>query len=151
MTHSISGNYFLVGKIKKTIFYLIICLSSIGYVEAKVYKPLNAEIAKKNLNHACVMAFATALKSGDDEKAASFCDEALMKDVKENHFSLKSYREMYFRDMDMSTLVYRASPSKKNDHYVLKYVLKFSNLEGKKSTITLYVDTKDGKKILTTK
>ncbi len=132
----------------KSIFYLLICLSSFCHVQAKEFKPLNDEIAKKNLNDALVMAFTTALKYGDHEKAASFCDEALIKEIKETHSSFKAYGEKYFRDMDMGTLVYKVSFKYSPDQPTLKYQLNFSSLEGKKDSLTLYVADIDGKKRL---
>jgi hypothetical protein len=148
MNQSIPKNSFFGATITKAIFYLIMCISSFCHVQAKDFKPLNEEIAKKNLNDSLVMAFTTALKSGDHEKAASLCDAALVKEINETHVSLKAYGEKYFRDMDMSTLVYKVSFKHSPDQPTLKYQLNFSSLKGKKDSLTLYVADVDGKKRL---
>ena len=96
------------------------------------------------------MGFITALKSGDDKKAASFCDESFLENIKTNYGSLKAYGEKYFQNMDMNTLVYRAYLYHKKDRPTLQFDVKFSSKEGKQSNLTFYIWTEGNKKVITT-
>ena len=60
-------------------FILSLCFFCPAQAAKPKFEPLTAEIAEKNLNYSCLMGFITALKSGDDKKAESFCDESFWK------------------------------------------------------------------------